>query len=136
MQDANVDEPNTDLKTTVGKFFGGLKNYKHNKSLEDLVVPGMIVKEFSQYGDKDYTEFEYKKLFVPKHVHVKLPFIMVKFHEWYYLSCVYGLNFIEAKIHVDIFNTSDFDLHVELAELHTIFYLKMLDITMMIGWCV
>jgi hypothetical protein len=56
---------------------------------------------------------------------------MKKFHEWYYLACVYGLNFIEAKILVDIFKTSDFDLHVELVELHTIYRLKMVDITMM-----
>jgi hypothetical protein len=60
---------------------------------------------------------------------------MQKIHEWYYLACVYGLNFIEAKILGDIFNTLDFYLHVELAELHTIFHLKMLDITMMIIWC-
>jgi hypothetical protein len=56
---------------------------------------------------------------------------MMKFHEWYYLTSVYGLNFIEAKILVDIFKTSDFDLHVELVELHTIYRLKMVDITMM-----
>jgi hypothetical protein len=56
---------------------------------------------------------------------------MMKFHEWYYLASVYGLNFIEAKILVDIFKTSDFDLHVELVELHTIYRLKMVDITMM-----
>jgi hypothetical protein len=59
---------------------------------------------------------------------------MQKIHEWYYLACVYGLNFIEAKIPGDIFNTSDFDLHVEFVELHTIFCLKMLNITMMIVW--
>jgi hypothetical protein len=56
---------------------------------------------------------------------------MMKFHEWYYLACVYGLNFIEAKIPRDIFKNSDIDLHVELAELHTLDLLKMLDITMM-----
>jgi hypothetical protein len=33
------------------------------------------------------------------------------------------------------FNTSNFDLHVELAELHTMFHLKMIDITMMTAWC-
>jgi hypothetical protein len=60
---------------------------------------------------------------------------MGKFHEWYYLACVYGLNFIEAKIHGDIFKTLDFDLHVEIAELHTIYPLKMLDIIMMTVWC-
>jgi hypothetical protein len=30
---------------------------------------------------------------------------MQKFHEWYFLACVYGLNFVEAKIPRDIFNT-------------------------------
>jgi hypothetical protein len=80
-------------------------------------------------------EFEFGKPLVPKHIHLKLPWIMQKIHEWYYLSCVYGLNFIEAKIPGDIFNTLDFDLPVKLAELHTIFHLQMLDITMMTIWC-
>jgi hypothetical protein len=52
-----------------------------------------------------------------------------------YLACVYGLNFVEAKIPRDIFNTLDSQLNVELAELHTIYYLQMLDITMMTIWC-
>jgi hypothetical protein len=56
---------------------------------------------------------------------------MQKFHEWYFLACVYGLNFVEAKIPRDIFNTLVFDLNVELVEMHTIFRLQMLDITMM-----
>jgi hypothetical protein len=66
--------------------------------LEDLAGPGMTVKEFWQQVDKDYTEFEYGKLLVPRQVHVKFSFIMMKFHEWYFLACVYGLNFTEAKI--------------------------------------
>jgi hypothetical protein len=41
-----VDEPNIDPSSAMEKFFYGLKNYKHNKSLEDLVVLGMTVKEF------------------------------------------------------------------------------------------
>jgi hypothetical protein len=57
---------------------------------------------------------------------------MQKLHEWYYLACVYGLNFIEVKITGDIFNTSSFDQNVEFTELHTIHHLQMLDITMMI----
>jgi hypothetical protein len=77
-------------------------------------------------------EFEYGKLLVLKQVHVKLPFIMEKLHEWYYIACVYGLNFIEDKIHGHIFKTSDFDQYVDIAEVHTIYHLKMLDITMMI----
>jgi hypothetical protein len=56
---------------------------------------------------------------------------MQKLHEWYYLACVYELNFIEVKIPGDIFNTSSFDLNIELVELHTIYRLQMLDITMM-----
>jgi hypothetical protein len=130
-----MHEPSTDPKVVVVKFFGGLKNYKQKKPLEDLAVLGMTIKEFWQHGNKDYIDFEDGKLLVPKYVHVKFTFIMQKFHEWYYLACVNGLNFIEAKIPGDIFNTSDFDLHDELAELHTIFHLKMLNITMMTIWC-
>jgi hypothetical protein len=96
-----------------------------------LGVPGMTVKEFWQHGNKDYTKFEDGKMTVPKQVHVKLPWIMGKFHEWYYLECVYALNFVEAKNPRDIFKTSNFDLHVEIAKLHTIYHLRILDITMM-----
>jgi hypothetical protein len=92
----------------MANFLSGLKNYKHKKPLEDLVVPSMTIKGFWPHGDKDYTEFEFGKLLDPKHVHVKLPWIMQKFHEWYYLACLYELNFIEAKIPGDIFITLDF----------------------------
>jgi hypothetical protein len=102
--------------------------------LEDLALVGMIVEEFWQHGDKDIWEFEYGKPLVPKYVHLKLSWMMQKLHQWYYLACVYMLNFIEAKIHGDIFNTIGFDLNVELAELHTIYRLQMLDITMMTVW--
>jgi hypothetical protein len=71
---------------------------------------------------------------VPKQVHVNFPFIMMKFHEWYYLACVYGLNFIDAKFPRDIYKTSDFNLYVGLAELHTIYHLKIPDVTMMTVW--
>jgi hypothetical protein len=118
-----VDKPSKDPKTIMGKFYDGLKNYKTKKSLEDLALEAMNVDEFWQQGNKDYRAFEYRKSFVPKHVHLKLPWIMQKFHEWYYLACVYGLNFVEAKIHGDIFNTLDFDLNVELVELHTVYHL-------------
>jgi hypothetical protein len=134
-QDVIVDEPSKDSKTTVEIFYASLKNYKTKKLLEDLVVSGMTVKEFWQHGDKDYIEFEYRKPLVPKHVHLKCSWIMQKFHQWYYPACVYGLNFIEAKIPRDILNTLDFELNVELAELHTIYHLQMLDIIMMIVWC-
>jgi hypothetical protein len=60
---------------------------------------------------------------------------MQKLREWYYLARVYELNFIEAKIPGNIFNTSSFDLNVKLVELHTIYRLQMLNITMMIAWC-
>jgi hypothetical protein len=60
---------------------------------------------------------------------------MQKLHEWYYLAYVYGLNFIETKISEDIFNTLSFDLNVKLADLHTIYSLQMLNITMMTVWC-
>jgi hypothetical protein len=60
----------------VAKFLGGLKNYKHKKSLVDLAIPDMTVKEFWQHGNKDYTKFEYEKPLVPKHILVKLSWIM------------------------------------------------------------
>jgi hypothetical protein len=130
-----MDETSKDPKTVLDKFYDGLKNYKTKKSLEDLTLVGMSVEEFWQHGDKDIWEFEYGKLLVPKHVYLKLPWIKQKLHEWYYLICVYGLNFIEAKIPRDIFNTTHFDLNVKLAKLHTIYCLQMLNITMMTVWC-
>jgi hypothetical protein len=130
-----VDKPSKDPKTILDKFYDGHKNYKTKKPLEDLALVGMTVEEFWQYGNRDIWEFEYGKLLVPKLVHLKLPWIMQKLHKWYYLACVYGLNFIEAKIPGDIFNTLDFDLNVKLGELHTIYHLEMLDITMMTVLC-
>jgi hypothetical protein len=129
-----VDELSKYPKTVVEKFYDALKNYKTNKPLEDLALEGMTVEEFGNMATKKYSEFDYGKSHVPKHVHLKLLWIMQKFHECYYLACVYGLNFVEAKI-PDIFNTLDFDLNVELAELHTVYRLQMLDITMMTAWC-
>jgi hypothetical protein len=73
-----------------------------------------------------------KSRFVLKQVHLKLSWIIQKLHECYYLTCIYELNFVEAKIPRDIFNTLGYDLNVELAELHTIYRLKMFDITMII----
>jgi hypothetical protein len=100
-----VDEPRTSLSSTVGEFFVGLKNYEHKKPMEELAIPGMTIKEFWQHHDKDYTEFEYGKLIVPKHILLKFTLVMKKFHECYYLACVYVLNFIEANISGDIFKT-------------------------------
>jgi hypothetical protein len=130
-----VDETSKDPKTVLYKFYNGLKNYKTKKPLEALSLVVMSVEEFWQHGDKDIWEFEYEKPLVLKYVHLKLMWIMQKLHEWYYLACVYGLNFIEAKIAGDIFNTSSFDLNVDLAELHTIYRLQMLYITMITIWC-
>jgi hypothetical protein len=119
-----MDKTSKDPKIILDKFYDGLKNYKTNKPLEGLALVGMSVEEFWQHGDKDIWEFEYGKPLVPKHVHIKLPWIMQKLYQWYYLACVYGLNFIEAKIVGDIFNTLSFDLNVKLAELHTIIISK------------
>jgi hypothetical protein len=119
-----MDETSKDPKAILDKFYDGLKNYKTKKPLEDLALIGMNVEEFWQHGDEDIQEFEYEKPLVPKYA-----------HQCYYLACVYVLNFIEAKIPEDIFNTIGFDLNVELAELHTIYHLQMLGITMMIVWC-
>jgi hypothetical protein len=134
-QDAIVEESSKDPKTVVEKFYANLKNYKTKKPLEDLPLKGMTVKEFWQHGEKDYTEFEYGIPLVPKYVQLKCLWIMQKFHEWYYLTCVYELNFVEAKIVGDIFNTLDINLNVKPAKMHTIYHLRMLNITMMIVWC-
>jgi hypothetical protein len=131
-QDVKVHEPTKDNTEAIGKFLGGLQNFKHKELLVDLSTLGMTMQEFWQHDDRDYKLFEYGKLLVPKQVHAKLPWPMKKIHEWYYLACVYGLNFIEAHIPEDIFKTSDFELNVELYELHTIYHLRMLHITMII----
>jgi hypothetical protein len=80
-------------------------------------------------------EFEYGKLLLPKQVHGTLSWPVKTLHEWYYLACVYVLNFIKTRIPRDVFKTSDFDLNVELYELHTIYHLRILDSTMIIVWC-
>jgi hypothetical protein len=53
--DANERKPSIDILTAVEKFFINLQKYQHKESLHDLVVSGMTVKEFWQYGAKDYT---------------------------------------------------------------------------------
>jgi hypothetical protein len=80
---------------------------KTKKPLEDLAAEGMTVEEFWQHGDKNYTEFEYEKSLDPKHIHLKFLWIMQIFQMWYFLECVYELNFVEAKFFEDIFNTLD-----------------------------
>jgi hypothetical protein len=99
-----VDQNNKDPKTVVERYYDDLENYKTKKPLEDLATEGMTVEEFWQQGDKDYRNFEYGKPLVPKHVHLKFLWIMQKFHVWYFLACVYGFNFVEAKISGNIFN--------------------------------
>jgi hypothetical protein len=71
-----VDESSKDPKTILDKFYVGLKNYKTKKPLEDLALVGTIIEEFWQHGDKDIREFEHGKPLIPKHVHLKLSWIM------------------------------------------------------------
>jgi hypothetical protein len=60
---------------------------------------------------------------------------MRRLHEWYYLACVCGLEFIEDRIPESGFKSQTFDLNAELFELHTIYRLRMLDIIMMTVFC-
>jgi hypothetical protein len=103
--------------------------------LKDLGIPGMTVEKFWEGGDKDYNEFEYGKPLVTKQVHAKLLLPLRRLHEWYYLACLCGLQFIEGCIPYAVFKSRSFDLNIELFELHTIYRLRMLDITMMTVFC-
>jgi hypothetical protein len=58
-----------------------------------------------------------------------------RLHEWYYLACVCDLQFIEGRIPEAVFKSRNFDLNIEIFELHTIYQLRMLDITMMTVMC-
>jgi hypothetical protein len=60
---------------------------------------------------------------------------MRRLYEWYYLTCVCGLQFIECHISEAVFKSQSFDLNIEMFELHTIYQLRMLDITMMTVMC-
>jgi hypothetical protein len=60
---------------------------------------------------------------------------MRRLHEWYYLACVCGLQFIEGRIPEVVFKSHSFDLNVELFKLHTIYRLRMLDISMITIFC-
>jgi hypothetical protein len=71
-----MDKPSKDTRSIVERFYDGLNNYKTKKPLEDLALEGMIVEEFWQHDDNDYREFEYGVPLVPKHAHLKLPWIM------------------------------------------------------------
>jgi hypothetical protein len=134
-KDVVVDEPNKDMTTAVSKFFSSHKKYQHKEPLKDLCIPGMTVEEFWEDGDKDYNEFEYGKSLVTKQAHAKLLWPMMRLHEWYYLACVCGLQFIEGRVPEAVFKSRSFDLNIKLFELHTIYQLRMIDITMMIVFC-
>jgi hypothetical protein len=60
---------------------------------------------------------------------------MRRLHEWYYLTHVCGLEFIEGHSPEAVSNSQTFDLNVILFKLHTIYQLRMLDITMMTVFC-
>jgi hypothetical protein len=49
--------------------------------------------------------------------------------------CACGLKFSEGRVPEEIFKSPRFDLNVERFELHTIYRLRMLDITMMVIFC-
>jgi hypothetical protein len=130
-----VDEPSKDDATTVSKFFSCYKKYQHTEPLKGLGIPGMTIEEFWEDGDKDYNELEYGKSLVTKHTHTKLLWPLRRLHEWYYLACVRGLQFIEGHVPEAVFKSQSFDLNIELFELHNIYQLRMLNITMMTVFC-
>jgi hypothetical protein len=70
-----------------------------------------------------------------KHVHAKLMCPLRRLHEWYYLACVCGLQFIDGRIPEAVFKSRGFDINIRMFELHTIYWLRMLDNTLMIVMC-
>jgi hypothetical protein len=134
-KDVVVDEPRKDSATAVKKFFSCYQKYEHKEPLKYLGVSGVTVEEFWKDGDKDYKEFEYRKLLIAKQAHTKLSWTMRRLHKWYHLACVCGLQFIECHIPKIVFKSQSFDINVKLFKLHTIFGLKMVDITMMTIFC-
>jgi hypothetical protein len=116
-----VDEPSEDNATIMLKIFSCHKKYQHQETLKDLCIPGMTIEEFWEDGDKDYNEFEYGKPLVTKYVHAKLMWPLRSLHEWYYLTCVCGLQFMEVRIPEVVFKSQIFDISIELFELHTIY---------------
>jgi hypothetical protein len=130
-----VDEPSKDNAVAVSKIFSCHKKYQHHEPLKDLGIPGMTIEEFWEDSDKDYSEFEYGKVLVTKQVNAKLMWPLRRLHEWYYLACVCDLQFIEGHILEMDFKSRSFDLNIELFELHTIYQLRMLDITMLSVFC-
>jgi hypothetical protein len=116
-----VNEPNKDNAIAVLKFFSCHKIYQHQKPLKDLGIPGMTIEEFWEDGDKDHNEFEYGKPLITKQVHAKLMWPLRRLHEWYYLACVCGLQFIECHILEVFFKSQSFYLNIKIFELHTIY---------------
>jgi hypothetical protein len=116
-----VDEPNKDMATAVSNFFSCHKKYQHQEPLKDLGIPSMTVEEFLEDGDKDHNEFECGKPLVTKQVHTKFMWPMRTLHEWYYLACVCGMQFIKGRIHEEVFKSQSFDLNIKLYEVHTIY---------------
>jgi hypothetical protein len=66
-----------------------------------------------------------------KKAHAKLLWPLRRIHEWYYLACVCGLQFIERRVPEAVFKSPSIDPNIELFEIHTIYQLRMLGITMM-----
>jgi hypothetical protein len=130
-----VDESSKDNATAVLKFFSCHKKYQHQEPLKDLGIPDMTIEEFWEDGDKYYNEFEYGKTLITKQVHAKLMWPLRRLHEWYYLVCVCGLQFIKNRIPKVVLKSRSFDINIKLFELHTIYRLRVLDITMMIVFC-
>jgi hypothetical protein len=129
-----VDEPSKDNVTAMLNFFSYHKKFQHQEPLKDLGILGMTVEEFLKDGDKDHNEFKYGKPLVTKQVHAKLMWPLRR-HEWYYIACVCGLQFIEGHIPEAVFKSRSFDLNNKMFELHTIYQLRMLNITMMTVMC-
>jgi hypothetical protein len=129
-----VDEPSKDTTTTVLKFFSCHKKYQRYEPLKELGIPSITVEEFWEDGDKVHNEFEYGKPLVIKQVHATLMWPLRRFHEWYYLICVCVLQFIKGHIQVE-FKSRSLDINIKMFELHTIYRLRMLDITMMTVMC-
>jgi hypothetical protein len=113
-----VDEPSKDNVAAVLKFSSCHKKYQHQEPLKDIGIPGMTIEEFWEDGDKDYNQFEYGKPLVTKQIHAKLMWPLCRLHEWYYLACVCGLQFIKHHILEAVFKNQSFDLNIELFELH------------------
>jgi hypothetical protein len=134
-KEAVLDESSKDNAIVVLKFFSCHKKYQHQEPLKTLGILGMTVEKFWEDDNKDYNEFEYGKSLVTKQVHAKLMWPLRRLHEWYYLACVCGLQFIKGRIPKVVFKSRSFDLNIKLFELHTIYRLRMLDITMMTVFC-